>query len=163
LSANVGASLTSSDLALVNQTTGQTISTANIALSYNSSTNTATFTFPVYSGGMLPVGNYQATILAGNVADAGGVPLAANFNLTILQLVGDLNLDGHFDGRDIAPMQTALTNPAGYMSAHNLSAAQLVLLADIDHDTLVTNADLQKLLSTLISGGGSSENLDSGN
>ena len=79
-STNVGASITASDLALVNQTTGQTIDSANIAVSYNSSNNTATFTFPGFAGGLLPVGNYQATIAAVNVADANGLSAGCRFH-----------------------------------------------------------------------------------
>ena len=161
-SENVGPSITASDLALVNQTTGQTIASSDISESYNSSNNTATFTFPGFSGGMLPVGNYQATIPANNVADAGGLPLAANFSLTIPQLVGDWNLDGHVNMLDVLAMERALVDLNGFMSTNGLTSAQLVALGDVNGDHQVTNADLQALLNLLRGGGGSGSGSGSG-
>lgn len=155
-SANVSASLTASDLTLVNQTTGATIAPSNIALSYNSTTNTATFTFPGFARGMLPVGNYQATILASNVADAGGVPLAANFSLDIAQLAGDWNLDGQRDVRDVFAMEGTMVNLNGYASTNNFTNAQLIVLGDVNDDQSLNNADEQALLNVLRGIGGSS-------
>jgi beta-galactosidase len=155
-SENVGASITASDLTLVNQTTGQTIATSSISVSYDSFSNTATFTFPSFAGGMLPVGNYQATIAASNVADANGLPLAADFTMSISQLVGDWNFDGHVDVTDIGAMEMALANLDAFRSSHSLSDAQLVVLGNVDgSDGRVTNLDVQALLNLLANGGGS--------
>lgn len=88
-SQNVGASIDPSDLQLVNTTTNTTVPTANIAVSYNAGTNAATFTFPGYSDGVLPDGQYTATLLAAGVTNSGGTPLPANFVSNFFVLAGD--------------------------------------------------------------------------
>jgi len=71
---------------------------------------------------------------------------------------GDFNRDGHVNAADIAPMEQALANPAGYEAAHNnLTASQLLLIEDVNGDQKFTNADLQKLLVDLRNGGGSAD------
>ncbi|HEY2761165.1 MAG TPA: Ig-like domain-containing protein, partial [Pirellulales bacterium] len=158
-SEDVSGSLSASDLQLVNQTTGQTIDPSSIAVSYNSGSNTATFTFPGFAGGILPIGNYQATIAAANITDAAGNPLLSNFTTSITQVVGDWNLDGQLNQPDIAAAMNALADLNGYRSQHNLSTAQLNLLGDSNQDSQLTNTDLQALISQIASstmtGGGS--------
>jgi beta-galactosidase len=149
---NVGTSLQASDLQLLNQTTGQTIASATISVSFNAATNTATFTFPGLAGSRLPVGNYVATIQAADVTDAAGNPLSMNWNTTISQTVGDLNLDGLRDGLDVPPMLRMLTDIQTFASTHGLSQSQLLLLADIDGSATITNADIQALLNLLSNG-----------
>jgi beta-galactosidase len=156
-SKDVSTSLAASDLVLVNQTTGETVDPANVAVSYNSATNTATFIFPGYPGGFLPVGNYQATISAASVTDAAGNPLTADFNTPILQIVGDWDVSGQLDVADVGAMMGALSDLSGYQSLHGLASAQLNLLGDGDHDNHVTNADLQSLLVSIANGGGGSQ------
>ena len=107
---------------------------------------------------MLPVGNYQATIAAGSVTDTAGLALTANFSLSIPQLLGDWNLDGHVDTADVFTMQRAIVDLPTYKSAHNLSDAQLIVLGDVNGDTYLNNADSQALLNLLLSGGGSFDN-----
>ena len=69
---------------------------------------------------------------------------------------GDFNRDGHVNAADIVVMEQALTNPTGYQAAHNtLTASQLLLIEDVNGDHSFNNADLQYLLNTLKSGGGS--------
>src|SRR5688572_14129863 len=93
-SRNVGASLGPGDLLLENLTTSQTIPTGSINVSYNATTNTARFTFPGLSGGLLPDGNYRATIGAAGVVDAQGNVMLANHVFTFRFLVADANNDG---------------------------------------------------------------------
>ena len=91
----VGNSVDPSDLSLLNTTTNQTVPTASIAVSYNAGTNTATFTFPGYANGILPDGNYTATLLAAGIqADGGGTPMASNYVTNYFVLAGDANHDG---------------------------------------------------------------------
>ena len=52
-------------------------------------------------------------------------------------------------------MQSALADPSTFASLHGVTAVQLGLIGDLNGDTRFTNADLQKLLDTLKSGGGS--------
>jgi len=76
-SENVSGLLSAASLELTNLTTGATIPTANVAVEYDAGSNTAHFTFPGYSNGALPDGNYHGRILAG-LPDAFGNGLAAD-------------------------------------------------------------------------------------
>jgi hypothetical protein len=154
-SENVGSSISAADLVLLNQTTGQTIATGNIAVSYNSVNNTANFTFPGFAGWVLPVGNYQPSILATSVTDAAGNPLSANFSTTIAQVVGDWNFDGQRNAADISAMLNALCDLHNYQLTNNLSDTQLLLVGDVNGANGVTNADIQALLDLLAGSGAS--------
>jgi GH25 family lysozyme M1 (1,4-beta-N-acetylmuramidase) len=97
---NVGASLTRTDLTLTNTTTGQPIPSANIAVSYDNATNVATFSFPGYLNGILPDGNYTATLSGAGVADSAGTTMASNYAKTFFFLQGDANHDHTVDTID---------------------------------------------------------------
>src|SRR5438067_2408067 len=77
-SANVGASITSADLVLYNLSDRTTVPTSKLVVSYNSTNNVATFTFPGFSSGILPDANYQASIYATQVTDGTGAALTAD-------------------------------------------------------------------------------------
>ena len=68
---------------------------------------------------------------------------------------GDFNEDGHVDSRDIAAMESALTNPTAYETTYGLSAANLATIGDFNADGNFTNGDLQGFLGYLIAGNGS--------
>ncbi len=76
---------------------------------------------------------------------------------------GDFNLDGHVNAADVGPAMQALTNPTAYEAQYHVTAATLQALGDVNGDGQFTNADLQRLLSMLKSGGGSTDNTDNGN
>ncbi len=90
---NVGTTLSSADIHLLNRTTNQTIAPANFVLSYNATTFAATLTFPGYPHGALPNGDYRLTIPAGAVADSSGNALGADFTFDFFVLAGDVNHD----------------------------------------------------------------------
>jgi hypothetical protein len=94
-STNVQASLAPDDMVLENLTTMATIPSGNVALSsYDTVTNTATFTFPGYGPiGALPDGNYRATLVAAGITDTGGTPMAADFHEEFFFLMADANRD----------------------------------------------------------------------
>lgn len=69
---NVGNSLIASDLSITNTSTGKSIAASATSLSYNSSNNVATWTFPGLSGGKLPSGSYRLLLPDQNIADAAG-------------------------------------------------------------------------------------------
>lgn len=71
--------------------------------------------------------------------------------------LGDINLDGSVNAKDIAAMEAALAVGATtYASTHYMpSLGYFQALADLNHDGQFTNADLQKLLGYLIAGNGS--------
>jgi ELWxxDGT repeat protein len=100
-SEDVGATLTAADVQVLNLTTGAPVSPQSIQLSYDAPAVTATITFPGYGGGVLPSGNYRATIPAGAVADAAGNAMAA-FALDFFVLPGDINRDRTVNGTDFA-------------------------------------------------------------
>jgi hypothetical protein len=71
----------------MNLTTSTTIPAAQMALTYNAGTNTATVTFPGVTSNngiptILPDGNYRVTLLAAGITDAAGNPLDGNGNGT---------------------------------------------------------------------------------
>jgi hypothetical protein len=68
---------------------------------------------------------------------------------------GDLNRDGQVNVADVLAMEQALIDLPAYQAANGLSAAQLLLLGNLDGDGAVTNADLQGLITLLANGGGS--------
>jgi formylglycine-generating enzyme required for sulfatase activity len=101
-SEDVAGSLALGDLVLQNLTSGQTIPAAQLALSYDATTCTATATFPGYGSGILPDGNYRLTLLAGSVSDIVGNSLASDFAYDFFILGGDANRDRKVDINDLA-------------------------------------------------------------
>jgi hypothetical protein len=75
-----------------------------------------------------------------------------------LVLVGDFNLDGHVDSRDIVEMEYVLTNPIvlfdEYLEVNGLSISQANILADVNGDGQFNDADLQALDTLLLNGRG---------
>ena len=98
-SENVGPTLAVADLTLSNLTTSTNISSALIALSYTP--NNGTFTFPGLPSGILPDGNYLATLTASGVTDLAGNPLAINPTLSFFVLTADANRDRKVDFNDL--------------------------------------------------------------
>jgi hypothetical protein len=91
---NVAPSLGTSDLSLVNLTTGATVPAASIALDYyDAATNTATFSFPGFARGVLPDGRYRATISAAGVTNPRGNTMAGNAVFDFFFLTADANHD----------------------------------------------------------------------
>jgi hypothetical protein len=95
---NVSASLGTDDLIVQNLTTGQTVPPSDLSLSYDLATNTVTFSY-IGTGssllpGVLPDGNYRATLLAAGVTTPNGNPLPADHVLNFFFLQGDANHNG---------------------------------------------------------------------
>jgi len=138
-SKNVSGTLSTSDLALKNLTTSQSMSTADITLSYDSSNNTATFTFPGLPRMLLPDGRYQATLLASGIQDASNVPLDGNGDGTggddaifnFFQLTGDADHDGDVDTADFERLLANMDKPGDFSQG------------DFDYSGTVTFADFQ--------------------
>ena len=135
-SENVAASLGANDLLLENLTTGATVPTANIAVSYNTATNTATFTFPGFSNGILPDGNYRATLLASGVTDPAGNPLPGNHVSTFFFLNGDANRDGRVNLSDF-----------NILAANFGQSGRNFAQGDFTYDGIVNLADFNVLAS----------------
>jgi glucose/arabinose dehydrogenase len=97
---NVRPSLSPADLTITNTTTNTTVPTANIAMSYDYATNTATFTFPGYTNGILPDGRYTATLNGAGVTNALNQALPSNSVVNFHVLAGDADHDGDVDLMD---------------------------------------------------------------
>lgn len=80
-------------LQLTNTTTNEMIPTSNMTVEYNPATNTAHFTFPGYSDGVLPDGDYTGKVLAG-LPDFFGNGLPGDVPFSFFFLNGDANRDG---------------------------------------------------------------------
>lgn len=108
-SENVVASLGGADLSLQNLTANNTIAAADVAISFDAATNTATWTFPDLTGDSLPDGNYLVTLLATGVRDAAGNTLDSDgngtsgddFTFDFFRYYGDLDADRDVDFYDL--------------------------------------------------------------
>src|SRR4029077_15811214 len=87
---------------------------------------------------------------------------AGSYTMTIsdvqafqLPIQGDVNRDGHLDAKDLAAMQSAVADPEDYAASLGLTTSQLNLVGDINGDGVFNSADVQKLINTLKTGGGS--------
>jgi hypothetical protein len=135
-SQNVGASINPFDLNIVNTTSGQTIATASIALGYNAALREMDVTFPGYSGGVLPDGNYVATVQANGIAGNSGNPMAADYSLNFFVLAGDANRDRSVDTVDF-----------NTLAANFGQTGQLFSQGDFNYDGTVDTIDFNILAS----------------
>jgi len=109
---NVGASIQASDLQLTRN--GTPIDSSNFAVSYNTTTNVATFTFPGFPNQILPNGQYTATLVSSagtpNVTDPEGDPLLANSVVNFFVLAGDADHNGVIDFDDYSFIDNGFNN-----------------------------------------------------
>jgi len=68
------------------------------SVTYDAASNTAVFNF----AGLLPNGNYRATIAAAGITDASGNSMPAGFTFDFYFLAGDINGDRAVNGTDFA-------------------------------------------------------------
>jgi probable HAF family extracellular repeat protein len=134
---DVSASLGTDDVLIENLTTQQTIPSSDFALAYDASTNTATFTYTGNAGGItgvLPDGNYRATLLAAGITNPAGTPLTSNHVFNFFFLNGDANRDGVVNLQDFNRL-------AANFGQSNRDFTQ----GDFNYDTLVNLADFNIL------------------
>ncbi|MBA3480197.1 MAG: hypothetical protein H0T51_00145, partial [Pirellulales bacterium] len=109
-SEDVSATLSVGYLNLINDITGERIAFELMALNYDVGTNIASFTFPGYPDGVLPPGNYTATIAA-TLTDSFGNALVTETPFSF-QVIGtasaDFDGDGDADGADFLAWQRGL-------------------------------------------------------
>ena len=84
------AGLSFRDFEVRNLTTGDTFAPT---LEFSDLTNVARLTFPDLAGGVLPDGNYRATLEAGSFTDLFGNPFGDAASLDFFVLAGDFNRD----------------------------------------------------------------------
>jgi hypothetical protein len=103
---NLQLSVGVSDLILQDLTRGTTIPTSSLYLNYDAPTNVAAFQFSGFPRGILPDGNYRATLPAGSVNDSLGNGLAADVTFDFFVLAGDANRDRIVDVADLGIVAT---------------------------------------------------------
>ena len=126
----IGPAVPVSSLNLNNLTTNSTIPSNAIAVI--SAGSTASFTFPGLSGGILPDGNYRATLAASGVSDLAGNPPASSPILDFFVLSGDANHDRAINFPDLVAVAQNYGATAGATFAKG----------DFNYDGKVDFADL---------------------
>ena len=136
---DVSASLGTNDLVVQNLTTMQAVPSSDFSVSYDTTTNVATFTYTGTTAGiagMLPDGRYTATLLAAGVTTIQGAPLAADVVLNFRFLQGDANNDGRVNLEDF-----------NVLAANFGQSPRDFTQGDFTYDSLVNLADFNVLAS----------------
>jgi len=97
---DVGASLSPGDIVLRNLTNNTTIPAGAMALAFDAAANAATVTFPGLAGGILPDGDYRATLAAAGITDRAGNALAADAQVDFFVMGADANRDRRVNLQD---------------------------------------------------------------
>jgi parallel beta-helix repeat protein len=127
-SENVSAGLNGSELSIVNLTTGAQVAASDLSFTYGSG-NVASWT---YVPGVLPDGDYRATLSAGTVRDAAGNTLGADSTLDFFVLEGDANRDRTVDFNDLVSLAQNYTTATGMAySQGDLNMDQVVNFNDL--------------------------------
>jgi hypothetical protein len=102
-----------------------------------------------------PAGAVLKYDLNGNLVGtvASGLPIASSIALGVQR--GDSDLDGSITAADIQGEMVALSDLVAYAAAHHLTDDEMTIVADVDGDGTVTNADLQALINRLANSQGS--------
>jgi hypothetical protein len=116
----------------MNLDTNTPVPAANISATFNTLTNEVVFRFPGFSGGILPDGNYRATLGAGSLSDGAGNLLAPSAPLDFFVLSGDANRDRAVGFADLVAVAQNYGTPSGANFAHG----------DFNYDGTVGFADL---------------------
>jgi hypothetical protein len=101
-----------------------------------------------------------------NALFSSGVELpVSSGDLTVMDVIGydrvipgDFNRDGKLSVADAQSMIGALSDLRRYETINGLTDGQLLQIGDLDGDGLVTNADIQSLISLLTTGVGNGSN-----
>ncbi len=131
-SENVGASLSASDLEVVNLATGVPVPAGSIAVTFNSTTNIADFTFPGFANGVLPDGNYRATLRGLGVSNNAGIPMAGDLQFGFFFLSGDANHDGIVNLQDFDTLAANFGQSPRDFTQGDFTYDGLVNLADFN-------------------------------
>ncbi len=89
------------------------------------------------------------------IAVGGGAELVpTNTAPTGILQFADINQDGNVNAADIPAFLTALTDLNKYKTQRGFNDVQMITVADINFDDVVTNVDIQSLLDLVIARGG---------
>ncbi len=138
------------DVVLVNETTGSTVDGANLSFAFHAATRTASWQVTGLPGGVLPAGDYTATLQTASVTDLAGNPLAAN-GLEVLSFTrqtGDADGDQVVNAADIDLVCSSFTS-----SSNNG-------LVDLNGDGTVDMQDVDFLVQNVLGTQSGDANLD---
>ena len=88
------------------------------------------FTFPGYASGILPDGNYTATLSASGVSDIAGTTMAATFTKSFFVLAGDASRDKTVDLTDFTILAANFNQSGKTFSQGDFNYDGTVGLAD---------------------------------
>jgi uncharacterized delta-60 repeat protein len=108
---SIGTTMSPEDWQVRNLTTGWTVPAAALSVTFDVATRTATVTFPGLPGGVLPDGNYRATLAAGSVEDASGKAIGSDATLNFFVLAGDANRDRTVNFADLVAVAQHYDQP----------------------------------------------------
>jgi hypothetical protein len=138
---NVGGTLTRDDLTLQRDRRFTTdplpppVPTGSTLLVYEPASRVATLTFPGLTGGVLPDGNYAATLAAAGVTDLAGNPFTGTPTFNFFVFAADANHDRQVNFTDLVTLaqnynQSGKTFPQGDFNYDgSVDFADLVMLA----------------------------------
>jgi hypothetical protein len=135
--------------------TATAVPDANKSIAYSALSNTLTLTFPGYTGGIVPDGNYENTIASANVADLAGNPRIANNTFDFFFLGADANRDKKVDLTDFRILASRFNSSLPAASAR-VAAAPLApaTTAPFSAELIVANrpgSDLSEILDAPVS------------
>jgi autotransporter-associated beta strand protein len=135
---DVHTTLGADDLLVRNLDTGAAIDASTFQVTYDTNTNTATFTH----AGPLPDGNYRAFLNGAAITNTSDIPIGATTTLDFFAFAGDANHDRSVDFNDLVKLAqnyntTGKTFPQGDFNYDNkVDFNDLVLLAQRYNTTL---------------------------
>ena len=124
-SRDVGPSLSSADFQVIDLGNSQTVPAT---LSYNTATRVATLTF----SGVLPDGQYRATVLGAGVLDAVGQPMQSDVQFDFFTFAGDANHDGTINLADFNVLAENFGQSGRDASTGDFNYDGIVNLADFN-------------------------------
>jgi len=74
--------------------------------------------------------------------------------MKVAPVLGDFNRDFQITSADLQAMLGALKNPAAYESAYGLTAADMLMIGDINNDGVFNAADIKPFMNLLASSSG---------
>jgi glucose/arabinose dehydrogenase len=132
----VGFSLDRGDFTLTDLTTNSTVPASSSVFTYDEQTNAASFRFP----GLLPDGNYRATLSGIGVRDASGNALSGGsktFDLFILG--GDANRDRNVNTSDLNALVASFGTSGKTFSQGNFNYDPTGIVDTLDFNVLARN------------------------
>jgi len=116
----------------------------------NPLTTQPAFSWTTDSGSVDASGLYTATSSTGSaIVRAAAAAISGTANVNVAWLKGDIDGNGSCEVSDLSAMMSALGDLSVYQTNRNLTDPDVLAIANIDADNLVTNLDLQSLIILL--------------